>query len=122
MALEQGLRRARAPRRAARRRTVRGAPQVVASPRLGRGCPSRAGRGRPAVGYLDMESGGRTVSGGRAMTGSDSWDAILERIEDGASLIGLDPDTLRILSLPERVLEVAVPIRRDNGKVEVFRG
>ena len=28
------------------------------------------------------------------MAGSDPWEAILERIEDGASLIGLDPDTL----------------------------
>jgi glutamate dehydrogenase (NAD(P)+) len=56
------------------------------------------------------------------MSDSDPWEAILERIEDGASLIGLDPDTLRMLSLPERVLEVAVPIRRDNGKIEVFRG
>jgi glutamate dehydrogenase (NAD(P)+) len=56
------------------------------------------------------------------MSGSDPWDAILERIEDGASLIGLDQDTLRILSSPERVLEVAVPIRRDSGNVEVFRG
>jgi len=56
------------------------------------------------------------------MSGSDAWDAILERIEDGASLIGLDQDTLRILSSPERVLEVAVPIRRDSGSVEVFRG
>ena len=56
------------------------------------------------------------------MSGSDPWEAILERIEDGASLIGLHPDTLQILSLPERVLEVAVPIRRDNGRVEVFRG
>ena len=56
------------------------------------------------------------------MSDSDPWKAILERIEDGASLIGLDPDTLSMLSLPERVLEVAVPIRRDNGKIEVFRG
>ncbi|MGO9584236.1 MAG: Glu/Leu/Phe/Val family dehydrogenase [Acidimicrobiales bacterium] len=56
------------------------------------------------------------------MSGSDPWFAILERIEDGASLIGLDPDTLRMLSLPEKVLEVAVPIRRDSGEIEVFRG
>ena len=56
------------------------------------------------------------------MSGSDPWEAILERIEDGASLIGLDADTLCMLLLPERVLEVAVPIRRDNGKIEVFRG
>ena len=56
------------------------------------------------------------------MAGSDPWEAILERINDGASLIGLHPDTLRILSLPEKVLEVAVPIRRDSGAIEVFRG
>ena len=56
------------------------------------------------------------------MSGSDPWDAILERIEDGAALIGLDPDTLRILSAPERVLEVSVPIRRDSGRIEVYRG
>jgi glutamate dehydrogenase (NAD(P)+) len=56
------------------------------------------------------------------MSGSDPWEAILERIEDGASLIGLDPDVLSILSLPERVLEVAVPIRRDSGRIEVYRG
>ena len=27
-----------------------------------------------------------------------------------------------MLSLPEKVLEVAVPIRRDSGQIEVFRG
>lgn len=56
------------------------------------------------------------------MAGSDPWEAILERIEDGASLIGLAPDTLRMLSLPEKTLETAVPIRRDSGEIEVFRG
>jgi len=56
------------------------------------------------------------------MSGSDPWEAILERIKDGASLIGLDPDILRMLLLPEKVLEVAVPIRRDSGEIEVFRG
>ena len=56
------------------------------------------------------------------MAGSDPWEAILERIEDGASLIGLDPNTLRMLLVPESVLEVAVPIRRDSGEIEVFRG
>jgi len=56
------------------------------------------------------------------MPASDPWDAVLEHIDDGASLIGLSPDTLHLLQRPERVLEVAVPIRRDNGKIEVFRG
>jgi glutamate dehydrogenase (NAD(P)+) len=56
------------------------------------------------------------------MSSSDPWDAVLERINDGAALVGLDPDTLRMISAPERVLEVALPIRRDGGNVEVFRG
>jgi len=56
------------------------------------------------------------------MSVSDPWEAILERIEDGASLIGLDPDILQMLSQPERILEVAVPVRRDSGRIEVFRG
>jgi glutamate dehydrogenase (NAD(P)+) len=53
---------------------------------------------------------------------SSSWEAILARLDDAAALIGVDPAIHRILRLPERVLEVAVPVRMDNGEVEVFNG
>ena len=56
------------------------------------------------------------------MSATDPWDAVLERIDDAAGLIGLDADVHKILSHPIRVLEVAVPVRMDNGKVEVFTG
>lgn len=56
------------------------------------------------------------------MPATDPWDAVLERIDDGARLIGLDADTHRMLSAPTRVLEVAVPVRMDNDRVEVFTG
>ncbi|MHB8245968.1 MAG: Glu/Leu/Phe/Val family dehydrogenase [Acidimicrobiales bacterium] len=56
------------------------------------------------------------------MSPTDPWDAVLERIDDAASLIGLDPDVHKMLSHPTRVLEVAVPVRMDNGRVEVFTG
>jgi glutamate dehydrogenase (NAD(P)+) len=56
------------------------------------------------------------------MSAADPWDAVIERIDDAASLIGLDPDIHKILSTPTRVLEVAIPVRMDNGKVEVFTG
>jgi len=52
----------------------------------------------------------------------DPWSAILERIADGARLAGIDEGTTRLLSAPERSLEVAVPIRRENGEIEVFTG
>lgn len=58
------------------------------------------------------------------MTGSayDPWTAILERIDDAAALVSLDPDVHCLLRVPERVLEVAVPVRMDDGHVEVFTG
>jgi len=51
-----------------------------------------------------------------------AWDAVLARLDDAAELIGLDPDVHRILRSCERVLEVSVPVRMDDGRVEVFTG
>jgi glutamate dehydrogenase (NAD(P)+) len=53
---------------------------------------------------------------------SDPWAAVLERIDDAAKLTGVDPDVHRLLRTPRRVLEVAVPVRMDDGEVEVFTG
>ncbi|MGA2520906.1 MAG: Glu/Leu/Phe/Val dehydrogenase [Acidimicrobiales bacterium] len=52
----------------------------------------------------------------------DPWDAVLERIDDAATLAGIDPDVHCLLKVPDRVLEVAVPVRMDDGHVEVFVG
>jgi glutamate dehydrogenase (NAD(P)+) len=52
----------------------------------------------------------------------DPWHAILERIDDAAALACLDPDIHCLLRTPERVLEVSVPVRMDDGHVEVFTG
>ena len=53
---------------------------------------------------------------------SDPWAAILERLDDAAKLTGLDSDIHRMLRTPRRVLEVAIPVRMDDGRVEVFSG
>jgi glutamate dehydrogenase (NAD(P)+) len=52
----------------------------------------------------------------------DPWAAVLARIDDAAALAGLSPDVLRLLKMPDRVLEVAVPVRMEDGHVEVFTG
>jgi glutamate dehydrogenase (NAD(P)+) len=52
----------------------------------------------------------------------DPWLAEVTRLEDAAGLIGLEDNLLKMLSRPKRVLEVAVPIRMDDGRVEVFVG
>jgi glutamate dehydrogenase (NAD(P)+) len=51
-----------------------------------------------------------------------AWEAILERLDDAGALLGTDPAILTILRVPERVLEVAVPVRMDDGSIEVFTG
>ncbi|MGH9273096.1 MAG: Glu/Leu/Phe/Val family dehydrogenase, partial [Acidimicrobiales bacterium] len=53
---------------------------------------------------------------------ADAWLTVLERLDDAAKLADLDPDIHRILRTPERVLEVAVPVRMDDGTIEVFTG
>src|SRR4051812_49036753 len=56
------------------------------------------------------------------MPGPGPWDAMLERLDDAAKLTGVDPDIHRLLRTPRRILEVAVPVRMDDGRVEVFTG
>src|SRR6266545_6574344 len=54
--------------------------------------------------------------------GSSSWSAVLDRLDEAATLAKLDPDVHRLLRTPRRVLEVAVPVRLDDGSIEVFTG
>ena len=61
-------------------------------------------------------------AGGGHEHGQDAWDALLERLDDAAKLTGIDPDIHRKLRTPKRVLEVAVPVRMDDGHLEVFTG
>jgi glutamate dehydrogenase (NAD(P)+) len=55
-------------------------------------------------------------------TPPDRWADILGYLDDAAALIDLDPGVLARLRVPRRILEVAVPIQRDDGRVEVFTG
>jgi glutamate dehydrogenase (NAD(P)+) len=52
----------------------------------------------------------------------ERWSEVLDLIDDAAKLVGLDPDIHRMLRAPQRVLEVSVPVRRDDGHVDVFTG
>ncbi|MHB8467637.1 MAG: Glu/Leu/Phe/Val family dehydrogenase [Acidimicrobiales bacterium] len=56
------------------------------------------------------------------MSAFDPWATMLERLDDAAGLIGLDADVHALLRVPRRVLEVAVPVRMDDGRVSVFTG
>jgi glutamate dehydrogenase (NAD(P)+) len=53
---------------------------------------------------------------------SAAWEALLARLDDAAELIGVDADIHASLRKPQRILEVAIPVRMDDGHLEVFTG
>jgi glutamate dehydrogenase (NAD(P)+) len=69
-----------------------------------------------------LASGDGAVDAAGAPTAFRPWRAVLERIDDAAELLGLSGDVRVRLREPERVIGVAVPVRMDDGHVEVFRG
>lgn len=50
------------------------------------------------------------------------WNQGLARLEAAAELLNLEPGLLEMLSIPRRCLEIAVPIRNDDGERETFSG
>ena len=53
---------------------------------------------------------------------SRAWQAVLDHLDEAAELAKLDADVHRMLRRPERLLEVSIPVRMDDGSVEVFTG
>ena len=49
-----------------------------------------------------------------------AWEAALQQLDAAADVLGLDQGMRDLLATPKRVLTVAVPIRRDDGRIEVF--
>lgn len=50
------------------------------------------------------------------------FEAMLARFDVAAEKLGLDPGLYQILKVPELELKVAIPIKRDDGSIEVFEG
>ena len=50
------------------------------------------------------------------------WDNVVGLIEQAGSLLGLNAGLVQRIVKPERILEVAVPVRRDSGDVEMYTG
>ncbi len=50
------------------------------------------------------------------------FESMMERFDDAAKLLELDPGLYKVLRTPEKQIIVAVPILRDSGEVEVYTG
>lgn len=46
----------------------------------------------------------------------------LKQIAKAAKIMNLNPDIQAIFSNPQRIVEVSLPVKMDNGKLEIFKG
>jgi glutamate dehydrogenase (NAD(P)+) len=51
-----------------------------------------------------------------------AWEQALHQLNEAARIMNLDPNVHDVLRHPKRALEVAVPVRMDDGHVQVFTG
>ncbi|HEX6006312.1 MAG TPA: Glu/Leu/Phe/Val dehydrogenase, partial [Burkholderiales bacterium] len=50
------------------------------------------------------------------------FEAMMERFDQAAELLSLDPGLYKVLRNPERQIITSIPITMDNGEIEVFKG
>ncbi len=62
------------------------------------------------------------VAGTSSPEAVQRWKEILDSLYDAAELINAPDSVVRILEQPQRILEAAVPLRMDDGTIEVFTG
>ncbi len=53
---------------------------------------------------------------------SKAWVSALSQLDEAAEWMGLDPNLHIVFRTPKRVLTVAIPVKMDDGTVEVFEG
>lgn len=61
----------------------------------------------------------------RRFKGSDEknpFEAMSERFDRAAVLLGLDPDLYTVMRVPSREIKVYVPVKMDSGHIQVFEG
>ncbi len=55
-------------------------------------------------------------------TEENPYEAMIARFDVAAKKLDLDPGLYKVLTHPEKQIIVSVPVRRDNGEVEVYTG
>ena len=51
---------------------------------------------------------------------SKFWEAIRTRLQRAEELLGLEPEMVEFLSKPMRASEFQIPLRMDNGQLQIF--
>ena len=53
---------------------------------------------------------------------TNPFESMMSRFDRAAELLGLDPGLYKVLRVPDKQLIVAIPVRLENGELEVFTG
>jgi glutamate dehydrogenase (NAD(P)+) len=53
---------------------------------------------------------------------SNAWVSAISQLDEAASFMALDENLLKVFREPKRILTVSIPVRMDDGKVEVYTG
>jgi len=53
---------------------------------------------------------------------SKAWESALSQLDEAAEFMKLDPNLHIVFREPKRALTVSIPVRMDDGSVDVFRG
>ncbi len=54
--------------------------------------------------------------------GENPFEAMMERFDEAARILTIDPGLYKVLRHPERQIIVSIPVQMDNGEIEVFTG
>jgi glutamate dehydrogenase/leucine dehydrogenase len=54
--------------------------------------------------------------------GKNPYEAAMQNFDLAANMLELDPDICEIIKFPERILQVTLPVRRDDGRIHRFNG
>ncbi len=57
-----------------------------------------------------------------ALSDDNPFASMMERFDEAAQLLGLDPDLYMLLRRPDREFKFAIPVQLDSGEIEVFSG
>ncbi|MCL5069551.1 MAG: Glu/Leu/Phe/Val dehydrogenase, partial [Actinobacteria bacterium] len=50
------------------------------------------------------------------------WEMTLKRLDDTVSVLDLKPGTVKYLKEPRKIVEISVPVKMDDGDIEIFKG
>ncbi len=53
---------------------------------------------------------------------TNPFQAMIQRFDEAAKILGLEPDVYNIMKNPSKLIEVNLPIKMDNGDIHVFEG